>query len=356
MVNIFLVYLFFSFLFIGKIENIECYTIQNHKTNKNFDIMVIYANSKAINNFTNINNGINRFNKGKLLSYSKLLRINNILPTFLLNILAGWLTIPSYKIFLHKNFWLFSLITQLTMMNSMVINDIFDLKIDLINNNNRPLVNKEISIKEAQCLYISTNIIISLLSALFFHEKHFYKFIYAINVILFLYTPYLKKILLIKNLTCASIVGSTILLTSKSLLLKNIMITSQNTQHINLIAITSKFLFLSSLYIELLLDVKDIHGDRENNIVTIPNYFGIKKTFNLLMILFSGNLLYHSTIFCKSENYKLFIGFTLSNLHFFKNLFTLQKNEIITDNQILTSVKETTISLIIFIICLLLPF
>ena len=359
MVNIFLVYLFFSFLFIGKIENIECYTIQNHKPSKNFGNLVINANTKPINNFTNINNGINGFNKGKLLSYSKLLRTNNIVPTFLLNILAGWLTIPSYKLFLHKNFWLFSLITQLTMMNSMVINDIFDLKIDLINNNNRPLVNKEISIKEAQCLYISTNIIICLLSALFFHEKHFYKFIYAINIILFLYTPILKKILFIKNITCASIVGSTILLTSKSILLNNIMIASQNTQHtqhINLIAITSKFLFLSSLYIELLLDVKDIHGDKENNIVTIPNYFGIKKTFNLLMILFSGNLLYHSTIFYRSHNYKLFIGFTLSNLHFFKNLFRLRKNEIITDNQILTSVKDTTISLIIFIICLLLPF
>ena len=237
MINIFLGYLFFWFLFIGKIENIECYTIKNHKTNKKIGSIIINANSKPINNFTNINNGIyginvnNRFNKGKLLSYSKLLRTDNIIPTFLLNILAGWLTIPSYKLFLNKNFWLFSLITQLTMMNSMVINDLFDLKIDLINNNNRPLVNKEISIKEAQCLYISTNSVISFLNAFFFYENHFYKFIYAINIILFLYTPILKKLLFIKNITCASIVSSTIVLTSKSLLLNNIMIASQNTQH-----------------------------------------------------------------------------------------------------------------------------
>jgi 4-hydroxybenzoate polyprenyltransferase len=162
--------------------------------------------------------------QNKIKSYSKLLRTNNIVPTFLLNILAGWLTIPSYKLFMNKQFWAFSLITQLTMMNSMVINDLFDLKIDLINNNNRPLVNKEISIKEAQCLYISTNILISILSAVFFCEKHFYKFIYTINLILFLYTPYLKKILFIKNITCASVVSSTLVLTSKSLLLNNIMI------------------------------------------------------------------------------------------------------------------------------------
>lgn len=350
MINIFLFYLF-VILIVGKIGNTYCYTIKNHNNSKKFGAIVINLNSKNANNFTKIYNGIN---KDKLFSYSKLLRTNNIAPTFLLNILAGWLTIPSYKLFLNKNFWLFSLITQLTMMNSMVINDIFDLKIDLINNNNRPLINKEISIKESHCLYISINIVVGLLSAFFFQEKHFNKFIYAINFILFLYTPYLKKILFVKNITCASVVASTILLTSKSISLYNY--TPYYSPHVNLIVITSRFLFLSSLYIELLLDVKDIRGDKENNIVTMPNYFGVKKTVNCLIILFSGNLLYHSTIFYRSHNYKLFIGFLLSNIHFFKNLFTLRKNEIIADNQILNSVKETTVSLIIFIICLLLPF
>jgi 4-hydroxybenzoate polyprenyltransferase len=349
-------------------ENTECFLIDLKNINKKQFVSktkkIIYANSNVnfvinntnIANIINIINRINSINKKKILSYSKLLRTNNILPTFLLNILGGWLTIPSYKLFLNKNFWLFSFITQLTMMNSMIINDIFDLKIDLINNNNRPLVNKEISIKEAQCLYISTNIVIGLLSALFFHEKHFYKFIYAINLILFLYTPYLKKILLIKNVTCASVVSSTIVLTSKSIILNNAMIIAQNTQHLNIINVTSIFLFLSSLYIELLLDVKDIHGDKENNIVTIPNYFGKKNTFNFLIVLFSGNLLYYSNILYKNHKYKLFIGFILANVHFFKNLIILRNNEIISDKQILNSVKETTISLIISIACLLLPF
>jgi 4-hydroxybenzoate polyprenyltransferase len=365
--------MFFYLLFIGKLESTECFLIHLKKINNKTIIKkpknIIYANYNVnflINNtnIINIINRINSINKDKILSYSKLLRTNNILPTFLLNILAGWLTIPSCKLFLNRKFWAFSLITQLTMMNSMVVNDLFDLKIDLINNNNRPLVNKEISIKEAQCLYISTNIVISLLCSLFFYEKHFYTFIYAINLILFLYTPYLKKILFIKNITCASVVSSTILLTSKSISLNNQNTVSllsqkysQNYIHgFNLIDITSIFLFLSSLYIELLLDVKDIRGDKENNIITIPNHFGVKKTVNSLIVLFSGNLVYYTTIFYKNKNYKLFIGFILANAHFFKNLFLLQKNEIITDKQILISVKETTISLIIFIACLLLPF
>jgi len=359
--------LLFYLLFIGKIESTECFLIHLKKINNKSNIKkpknLIYANYNVnflINNtnIVNIINRINSINNHKILCYSKLLRTNNMLPTFLLNILSGWLTIPSYKLFLNKKFWAFSLITQLTMMNSMVINDLFDLKIDLINNNNRPLVNKEISIKEAQCLYVSTNIAIGLLSVLFFYEKHFYKFIYAINLILFLYTPYFKKILFIKNITCASIVSSTLLLTSKSITLNDkfaLSIASRNfTPYLNLINITSRFLFLSSLYIELLLDIKDIKGDLENNIATIPNYFGEKKTLNFLTTLFFANLLYYSIIFYRNHNYKLFIGFLLSNTHFLKNLFELQTNVPCSDKMILSSVKETTKSLLIFIIFTLL--
>jgi len=369
MTRILICYMFFYLLFIGKIESIECFLIDRLKKINNKSIVkktknIVYANYNVnflINNtnIAKIINTINATDKNKMLSYSKLLRTNNIIPTFLLNVLAGWLTIPSYKLFLNKNFWAFSLITQLTMMNSMVVNDLFDLKIDLINNANRPLVNKQITIKEAHCLYISTSVIINLLAAYFFNINHFYKYIYAINIILFLYTPYLKKIIFIKNLTCASVISSTLILTSKSITLNDkfaLSIASRNfTPYFNLINITSGFLFLSSLYIELLLDIKDINGDVENNIITIPNYFGEKKTLNFLTSLFFGNLLYYSIIFYGNHNYKLFVGFLLSNTHFLKNLFKLRSNVPCSDKMILSSVNDTTKSLLIFIIFILLP-
>jgi len=284
-------------------------------------------------------------------SYNKLLRTQNSFPTFLLNFLGGWLTMPSYKLLLNKDFWVFSLITQLTMMNSMVINDLFDLKVDLINNNNRPLVNKQITIKEAKCLYISITAIIRFLSIFFFIKNYFFIYIYAINIVLFLYTPYLKKIILVKNITCASVVASTILMTSKSMMNNNININMINNfnLNINLINITSRFLFLSSFFIELLLDIRDQKGDKENNIVTIPNYFGEKKTLNSLIIIFIVNLLYQSSVFYKYKKYKLLFGFVLSNSIFFNNLFKLRYN-CATDAKILNAVKQTTISLLIFIL------
>lgn len=293
----------------------------------------------------------------KINSYCKLLRTNSIFPTFLLNVLGGWLTIPSYQLFLNKNFWLFSFITQLTMLNSMVINDLFDLKIDLINNAKRPLVNKEITIKEAQCLYLNIGVVTHLISTIFFRQHFLYVYILTINWVLFLYTPVLKKILFIKNLTCALVVSSTLLLTSKSLVLNQgiNVLTFQVTHQPNLINITTIFLFLSSLYIELLLDIKDRNGDKINNIVTVPNYFGVKKTLDFLLIIFTINFFYHGNIFYKINNNKILLfGFILSNMFFFKNLilFKIKKNYY-SDKMILNSVKDTTKSLIILIISIL---
>ena len=230
-------------------------------------------------------------------------------------------------------------------------NDLFDLKIDLINNNNRPLVNKEISIKEAQCLYLTLNLITNLLSIVFFNKNNLNIYIHSINVLLFLYTPFLKKIILLKNITCASVVSSTLLLTCKSIINNSHSIVNYNN-NMNLIHITSKFLFLSSFYIELLLDIKDIHGDKENNIITIPNYFGVKKTLQFLTVIFISNLTYYSNYLYKNNKYTLLVGFISANISFIKNLLFLQIHSH-SNETILNSVKDTTSSLFIFIIALI---
>ncbi len=323
------------FVFLIYISNCNCY---------------IFI-SKPIINFNKLNcqNKIVKIDKWK--AYKNLLRTNSCNPSFMLNLIGGWITIPSYKIFLNKNFWLFSLITQLTMMNSMVINDLFDLKIDLLNNNKRPLVTKQITIKEAKCIYISFSSIITLLSIVFFKNNYFYLKILFINFVLFIYTPILKKILLLKNITCASVVSSTILMTSKSIL--NNLNQQINLNNLNLVYITSRLIFISSLYIELLLDIKDSYGDKENNIITFANYFGNKITLHSLIAIYTINLFHESFNFYTLKKYKLLIGYILSNLLFLKNLFILRFNKINNEN-ILTAVNQTTLSLLIFLISLIL--
>jgi 4-hydroxybenzoate polyprenyltransferase len=61
--------------------------------------------------------------------------------------------------------------------------------------------------------------------------------------------------------------------------------------------------FLGSLYNEILADMRDMEGDRKNNIYTIPVIFGITNTwyiscallnFNVIMNTFSMYYLYNS--------------------------------------------------------------
>ena len=157
-----------------------------------------------------------------------------------------------------------------------------------------------------------------MLSIVFFYKQNLNIYIHGINLLLFLYTPLLKKIILLKNITCASVVSSTVFLTCKCIINNSNSIINYNN-NINLINITSKFLFLSSFYIELLLDIIDIHGDKENNIITIPNYFGAKKTLQFLSVIFISNLIYYSNYLYNSKNYILLIGFITAHISFIKN-------------------------------------
>jgi len=88
--------------------------------------------------------------KNKSLSFLKLIRSKNILPTLLLSFSGGFVMNPSiYNILKSSIFITSTIITLLIMSCSMIINDIFDINIDKINNSKRPLVTGEVSIKEA---------------------------------------------------------------------------------------------------------------------------------------------------------------------------------------------------------------
>jgi geranylgeranylglycerol-phosphate geranylgeranyltransferase len=86
----------------------------------------------------------------KSLGFFKLIRYKSLLPTSLLCFTGGWIMNPSIYNLLHSQSFIISVInTLLVMSNSMVINDIYDIEIDKINNPNRPLINGKITRNEA---------------------------------------------------------------------------------------------------------------------------------------------------------------------------------------------------------------
>jgi 4-hydroxybenzoate polyprenyltransferase len=226
--------------------------------------------------------------KKKINGFLKLIRCKNIPYTLLLSFSSGFIINKSFfELFNSKMFMISTLITVLIMSCSMIINDLFDINIDKINNSNRPLINGDIKIYEA---------VFTIFILLGFSEYLSLKYLtnnlqIIVNIailIISIYTPILKKILFIKNISCALLISFSTYFSALSSIYnyKNI-----ETKNIYILIISSCLIFLGSLYNELLLDMVDCDGDRLNNINTVPVVYGLKFSWNLANFILKFNIL-----------------------------------------------------------------
>jgi 4-hydroxybenzoate polyprenyltransferase len=190
-----------------------------------------------------------------------------------------------YKILKSSIFITSTVITLLIMSFSMLINDIFDINIDKINNSKRPLVTGEVSIKEASIYSIILIFLIEFLN-LKFLSNNLQNIIHLVLFSTIIYTPILKRILFIKNLYCASLVSFAVYFGG---------ISFQNNTNLKLLYIITQLIFFGSLYNEILLDMADYIGDEKNKINTIPVFFGIEFSWNFAYLILIFNIL--STLF-----------------------------------------------------------
>ena len=223
----------------------------------------------------------------KFQSLYILIRPNNIIPTTLLSITGGWIMNPSIQKLLSSTSFIISIInTVLIMSSSMVINDIFDIPIDKINSLDRPLVNGKITKIEASLFALT---LIGLTEYLtYFYLPDNLKLIIQLAIIqICIYTPILKKILFIKNISCAALVAF-------SLFFSGISTTTHlidYNKNLGILSISMSLIFFGSLCNEVLLDIRDKEGDRKNNIITIPVVFG-----NDFSLVFANVILYFNLI------------------------------------------------------------
>ena len=308
--------MFFNLFFLLYLTNINSFI----KT-KSYDLS--FKKSNCISIYCT-NNKLKERIIDKSKNYLKLIRSENIIPTLLLSFTGGWITNPSiYNLLSSKTFITSTLITQFIMSSSMIMNDIYDFDIDKINNPKRPLISGKISMKEA----IFLNSILLLLSEylnIFFLPNYLHIIVHLSIINITMYTPILKKILFIKNISCASLVTFSIFFASLSSITS---ITSTNklielNSNFKLLSILLKFIFYGSLYNELLLDISDYDGDKINNIKTIPVIFGKNIAWIFANIILYINILFNT--FSLSYLYNFDIGIILSFICF-PTLFNLYK-------------------------------
>ena len=242
----------------------------------------------------------------KLNSFLKLIRYKNIFPTIYLFFTGVFVVNPNFVEFIKtikSPPMIYSLISTLLILSSnMIINDLFDLKIDRINNSDRPLVSGEIKIKEA-ILLASSLILSTELINIFLLPQKLQNPIHLSVLFTFIYTPILKKILFIKNISCGLMVAYTVFFGGF------VAYNGSGNNKLNFLYQIITFVFLGSLYNEILLDIRDYEGDKKNNISTIATVFGNKNALNFnkkilflniyvnLLYLINLNQIYYSILF-----------------------------------------------------------
>ena len=284
----------------------------------------------------------NQYNK--ITEFSKLSRTNNIIPTLFLSLSGGLIMEPSLKLFQSSQFISSNFIIIIIMTLSMVLNDIFDIKLDKINNPSRPLITGEITEKEAIGISILFVLIVNYLTRTYLSTN--LKLITNLMLIgITIYTPFLKKITLIKNIYCALTISFCIFYTGLS------SVVNINYDNINykILMITIRYIFFGSLNNELLLDIIDIKGDRKNNIMTLPDLFG--KEFTLIIV---NLLLYYNIISNSISLFKIFNNEIIGLIPIFIFVpMIIKVNKIKAQNYSITSINSflnyTTLSVLLII-------
>ena len=283
-----------------------------------------------LKNFNNTN--IYRFDKGikenklkkKVYNLFSLIRPKNIIPTIFLSFSGGWIINPSLNLFASIPFISSIIITILIMSTSMVLNDIYDIEIDKINNPLRPLASGELQIKEAILFSIVLLAICEYLTFKFMPNN--LKFIIQLVILkIILYTPVLKKILFIKNLSCASLISFSLFFSGLSI---SDTILSNNKNY-GLLLITMSLIFFGSLTNEILLDILDTDGDKYNNITTISTTFGKENSLKVSSFIINYSILLNTLVMTYLYNniiISLFISLILIPL--LLNIKKIKKNNL----------------------------
>jgi geranylgeranylglycerol-phosphate geranylgeranyltransferase len=221
----------------------------------------------------------------------------------------------------------------------MIINDLFDIQVDKINNPSRPLIRQIIKIYEAIFITILFYCISAILNNTLLNGMS--KNIGNLSILLsILYTPIFKKITFVKNLICAFIVSNTVLYSG-------LVFNSQ--YNYELLYKFAKLIFTSSLYIEILKDIQDYDGDKQNKIYTLPVVLGKEKSLNIIFTLILTVIIdiVLKYLIKKEDTYNLLL--TIPFVPMVINLLNVKKNNY-SSTSIANALKKTTNSLILLLL------
>lgn len=238
-----------------------------------------------------------------LIAIFKLVRPLNLLIIALTQILFHYfLIIPllvlndSVTSLSTYQFILLVLSTLLVAAGGYIINDIKDIKVDIINKPDKVIINNQVSRADGLKLYIGLTALGILLGIYL---------AYSINIIamgaihflsaglLFFYSTSYKKIFLLGTFIISIITALSIII-----VLLFDMHALHNTVVVKFVSVFAVFSFLVSFVREILKDIEDIEGDRFQKAATLPLVTSINASKNVTAVLI-GIIITLLLVFCR---------------------------------------------------------
>lgn len=216
-------------------------------------------------------------------AFLNLVRWKNLLIIIYVQVLIKFLLFQSFNVSTKLTvFQFFLLLFALVFISAAgyIINDIFDIKADLINKPRKVIVSKIISIERAKSWYLITNvfgIVLGIIFSLNTQEPRF-AFIFILTpLLLYFYSTNFKHRPLIGNLIIAALIGFCIFLLA---LIDLGFYKKSESEFIlfSVISLISIFAFLINFAREILKDIEDIKGDFSVNSKTLPIILGSNRT------------------------------------------------------------------------------
>jgi len=211
--------------------------------------------------------------------FLRLIRVQNLLIVVLTQFLARialvgpreqWL-----RILVDPTIWLLSFSTVCIAAAGYIINDYFDIKIDLVNKPDRVVIGRYLKRRVALVAHQSLNVIGCLIGL------YLSRWVFVVDVVsvslLWFYSANLKRQPVTGNVVIS-------LLTALSL----IVLAVYYRQNADMLLIYALFSFGISLVREIIKDMQDIRGDARFGCRTLPIVWGLRRTKYLLYVLIAS--------------------------------------------------------------------
>ena len=240
----------------------------------------------------------------------KLIRWPNLLIIFITQWIV-WSNLIGYSLSQHSishnlnlvHFVLLSLCTMLVAAAGYIINDIKDVKIDLINKPHKVIVGKDLTSQFCSSLYYST-LGIGLLITIYLGwslDKVPYILLFPIFTgLLHIYATHLKKSLLLGNFLISLFVASVPVLIFLAEYENVIRIGDIRILHI--LSLYCLLAFLANFLREIVKDIQDLKGDKAFGANTFPILFGKRKSkfvLTIILLLLLSSILIWTLFFDK---------------------------------------------------------